>query len=199
MNKLAELYPELGWLVVELQEEASLIPEQRRQVLASLRGYAQDGARLNFICTHNSRRSHLGMIWAAVAAHVAGLSITTFSGGTEATALNPIMVAALQRAGFRVDNPGGENPHYRVSFAEGVAPLICFSKRYDDPVNPASGFAAVMTCAEADEHCPVISGADLRVALTYDDPKAADGTPEEVERYDERLRQIGRELLWALS
>lgn len=139
------------------------------------------------------------MIWAAVAARLAGLPISTYSGGTEATALNPRMVAALKRAGFRVENPGGDNPHYRVWFAGDVAPLVCFSKRYDDPVNPTAGFAAVMTCSDADENCPFINGAEVRIALTYEDPKVADDTPQEAERYDERLRQIGRDLIWALG
>jgi len=56
-----------------------------------------------------------------------------------------------------------------------------------------------MTCSDADENCPFIPGAELRLPLTYDDPKAADDTPQEAARYDERLRQIGRELFFALS
>ncbi|MEM6771423.1 MAG: protein-tyrosine-phosphatase, partial [Bacteroidota bacterium] len=76
---------------------------------------------------------------------------------------------------------------------------ICFSKRYDDAVNPKANFAAVMTCSDADENCPFIPGADVRIPLTYEDPKVADGTPEEATVYDERLREIGRELLWALA
>lgn len=193
------VYPEVARLVAVLRKEAELIPEPRKEVLLQLRAYAADGGALNFICTHNSRRSHLGMIWAAVAAHLSGRSLVTYSGGTEATALNPRMVAALQRAGFRVEDPGGDNPRYRVSFADDVAPLTCFSKRYDDPVNPTAGFAAVMTCSEADENCPFIPGAGARIPLTYEDPKVADDTAKEKERYDERLRQIGRELLWALG
>ena len=193
------LFPELTTLVTSLRAEATLIPEERKEVLRQLRAYAQSGGALNFICTHNSRRSHLGMIWAAVAAHLSGRTIQTFSGGTEATALNPRMVAALRRAGFRVENPGGENPHYQIYFSDEETPLVCFSKRFDDPVNPTAGFAAVMTCSDADENCPFIPGAEVRIPLTYEDPKVADDTPEEAERYDERLRQIGRELIWALG
>ena len=198
-NNNVVIYPELARLIHELRREGDLIPADRKHSLLGLREFVRGGGALNFICTHNSRRSHLGMIWAAVAAHLSGRPLATYSGGTEATALNPRMVAALQRAGFRVEDPGGDNPRYRVSFAEDVAPLTCFSKRYDDPVNPTAGFAAVMTCSEADENCPFIPGAAKRIPLTYEDPKVADDTLEEAERYDERLRQVGREIIWALG
>ena len=43
--------------------------------------------RLIFICTHNSRRSHMAQLWAQTAAAYHGVAaIETFSGGTEATA-----------------------------------------------------------------------------------------------------------------
>lgn len=194
------LYPDLQLLVDQLYTEADRIPEERKVTLRKLRNYVgkQQPAQLNFICTHNSRRSHLGMIWAAVAAATEGLGqLKTYSGGTEATALNPRMVAALRRAGFRVEDPGGANPRYLISYSNDAPPLVCFSKKYDHPANPADHFAAVMTCDQADQNCPLIPGADARISLTYADPKAADDTPEEAARYDERLRQIGRELLWA--
>lgn len=198
-----ELYPSLARTVAALTQEFRTIPAARRQRLAQLAAYVRSQppgqAKLNFICTHNSRRSHLGMIWAVVAANHYGLLVSSFSGGTEATAFNPRAVAALERAGFRVRNPGGANPHYEVSFAQNQPALICFSKRYDDPVNPDKQFAAVMTCSEADEACPLIVGTDLRLPLTYEDPKEADDTPQERLRYDERVAQIGRELLYAFS
>lgn len=140
------------------------------------------------------------MIWAAVAARHFGLGkVVTYSGGTEATAFNPRAVAALQRAGFDVENPGGDNPPYLVSYADDLPPLVCFSKRYDHPANAAPAFAAIMTCSDADENCPFIPGAELRLPLTYEDPKIADDTPAEAERYDERVAQIGREVLYAFS
>jgi len=191
-------------LITDLRAEAHLVPAARKAQLHRLADYVRgkngDPVHLNFICTHNSRRSHLGMIWAAVAVHHFGLTnVTTYSGGTEATAFNSRAVGALTRAGFRVDNPGGDNPRYRIHFADGAAPLVCFSKTYDDPANAKDAFAAIMTCSDADENCPLIPGAELRMPLTYEDPKAADDTPEEAARYDERLRQIGRQILWAFS
>jgi arsenate reductase len=196
--------PDLTNLLARLSAEATLIPALRKQQLAGLADYlkTQKGQpiHLSFICTHNSRRSHLGMIWAAVAAAHYGLeNVSTYSGGTEATAFNPRAVAALQRAGFYVECPDGENPRYLVHFSGEQPPLTCFSKVYDHPDNPQQDFAAIMTCSDADENCPVIPGVKLRLPLTYEDPKVADDTPFEEERYDERVAQIGRELLYAFS
>lgn len=198
------LFPQLSALAEALLQEKPQIPEERQAILQRLAGYIArqqgGGVQLNFICTHNSRRSHIAQIWAAAgAAYFSIPGVETYSGGTEATAFNPRAVAALRRAGFQIHNPGGENPHYQVAFAETQAPLICYSKTFDAPANPQSGFAAIMTCSDADENCPFIPGADLRLPLTYDDPKAADDTPEETARYDERVRQIGREILHAMQ
>ena len=200
----APLYPELAGYVDRLLTEQDLIPAERQHRLRQLGRYVHERAdrtaALTFICTHNSRRSHLAQIWAAVAAHHFGLDhVRTYSGGTEATTFNPRAVAALNRSGYRIETPGGDNPHYRLYFAPAAPPLECWSKTFDDPANPATDFAAVMTCSEADTNCPFIPGADLRIALPYQDPKEADGTPAEADRYDERVRQIGRELLFALK
>lgn len=142
----------------------------------------------------------MGQVWAATAAAHHGIDgVRTYSGGTEATAFNPRAVAAMQRAGFAIENPGGQNPHYLVRFAETGPSMECFSKSYDDPANPGEGFAAIMTCSEADEACPVVLGAALRLPLRYDDPKVADGTSEEAAAYDERCLQIATEMLYLFS
>lgn len=204
-KRKTNLHPPLQAYLASLSEEFDLIPAGRKKQLAALADYlirksaANEPAALHFICTHNSRRSHLGQIWAAAVAAYYGLQgVTTYSGGTEATAFNPRAVAAMERAGFQIENPGGNNPRYRVSFSPDVPALSCFSKTYDDPVNPQREFAAIMTCSEADENCPFIPGAEFRLPLTYDDPKEADDTPAETARYDERVRQIGREVLYAM-
>ena len=198
------LYPQLQQYIQQFQDEAGLIPETRKIQLEQLASYLSNEQEqdfsLNFICTHNSRRSHISQIWAATAAYHYGLTaVKTFSGGTEATAFNSRAVAAMKRAGFDIKSPGGENPHYEVTFADDVAELICFSKTFDDVANPQRDFAAIMTCSQADEGCPFIPGASWRLALTYEDPKEADDTPEEQSRYDERVRQIGREIFYAFS
>lgn len=203
----AELLPRLRAYVTELQHESPMIPQERKALLQQLSEYitqsAQKGqpAYLHFICTHNSRRSQLSQVWAATAAAYHGLSQTVgaFSGGTEATAFNPRAIAALERAGFVAYTAGQSNPLYQISFSNASVPLRCFSKTFAHPDNPQQGFAAIMTCTEAEENCPVIPGAAFRLALPYEDPKAADGTPEEGARYDERTRQIGREILYAMQ
>jgi arsenate reductase len=189
-----------------LISEFNQITPERKEALEKLTAYIRAqkdsgfAVQLTFICTHNSRRSHLGQIWAAAAASYYGIEgVTTYSGGTEATAFNPRAVAAMERAGFVIDNPGGDNPRYLVHFTEGDAGIRCFSKKYDDAVNPQKDFAAIMTCSQADADCPFIPGAKFRLALPYNDPKEADNTPQETERYDERCRQIGREIMYAFS
>ena len=159
-----------------------------------------EAAELIFICTHNSRRSQMAELWAAAAAQHFGIDgVRTFSGGTEATAFDPRAVAAMERAGFLVRTRGGENPRYRVRFSDDAPALECFSKTYDDAFNPARGFAAIMTCSDADEACPVVLGAALRARLPYDDPKVADGTPDETLQYDARCMQIATEMLYLFS
>lgn len=157
---------------------------------------------LTFICTGNSRRSHLAQMWAAAAAHHYGIDrVGTYSGGTDPSAFDPRTSAALERSGFVIERqePDGENPRSLVHYAEGAPPIAAFSKRYDDPVNPQHDFVAIMTCGEADQNCPLIRGAVLRVSLTYEDPKVADDTPEESARYDERSRQIATEMLYLFA
>ncbi len=182
------------------------LPKERRLPLDELarwvRMQLESGkpAKLTFICTHNSRRSHMAELWASVAAAYYSIdAVETYSGGTEATAFNPRAVAAMNRAGFKMLSPGGENPHYHVTFAENVPPRTNFSKTYDDPFNPDSNFAAAMTCTEADGACPFVKGAAIRVALPYEDPKVADGTPEEAAKYDERTLQIATEMFYLFS
>ncbi len=199
-----KLFPEIKHYIDKLMDEADQIPEPRKQLLRRLSNYLKGEStgikKLNFICTHNSRRSHLAQVWATVAAAYYGLSdIETYSGGTEATAFNPKAVAALRRVGFQLSHSGTSNPHYFIKYAEDLPALECWSKTFDDPVNPDQDFAAIMTCSDADENCPYIPGVKLRLPLTYDDPKIADNTPEETDHYDERTRQIGREIFFTFK
>ncbi|MEL6106187.1 MAG: protein-tyrosine-phosphatase [Planctomycetota bacterium] len=171
-----------------LKESATLISAKRA-------GGGELG--LNFICTHNSRRSHLSQIWAQVAAHACGLrSLTFLSGGTEATACNPRVIASLRRAGFSVVNPTptDSNPHYLLQFSDDAEPIELFSKMFDDPFNGQSDFIAMMCCDHADQNCPVINGSVGRVSLHYRDPKESDETPNESAVYDQRRDEIGAEM-----
>lgn len=187
--------------------QAEITPE-RQQLLLQLADYVR-GRRdkglpiqLNFICTHNSRRSHLGQIHAQLAAYHYGVQdVHCFSGGTETTAVNFRVVRELLEAGFDLEVVGGteDNPLYLLRFADDAEPLRLFSKTYGDAENPTEGFAAVMTCDHADEHCPIIPGADARLPIRYVDPKASDDTPEEKATYHARSLQILSEMLWAFS
>lgn len=196
------LFPELEGAIDRCLGDGE-IHEERRMLLERISDFVvaelADGqpARLVFICTHNSRRSHLAQLWAQVAARVYGVTgVETYSGGTDATAFNPRAVAALRRAGFLIEPfTDGANPIYEVGFSDGMEPLQAFSKVYDASPNPREGFAAIMTCSSADAACPTVAGADERIAIPYDDPKEADGTEREAEVYDERCRQIAREML----
>ncbi len=158
-----------------------------------------DNPRLNFICTHNSRRSQMGQVWAHVAANYFNIHCEAFSGGTEATAFHTNAIGALARAGFEIQASSNNNPKVTLRFSKEVDPIVCFSKTYDDDANPKENFAAIMTCSEADQECPVVFGAAERIKLLYEDPKEADGTSTEEAKYDERCRQIAIEMFYVFS
>lgn len=162
---------------------------------------SKEEINLTFICTHNSRRSHISQIWAQTAAAYYGVEkIHCFSGGTEATAFNPRAVKAMKKAGFNIATADTtENPVYEVQYSSDAKALKAFSKKYEDPFNPQEGFIAVMTCNHADEACPIVFGADKRVSITYIDPKVSDNTPEEEATYENRSIQIGREMFYTFN
>lgn len=180
------------------------ITEDRKKILQPLISYIQDrinnnlDINLNFICTHNSRRSHLSQIWAQTMAYYLNISnVYCYSGGTEATAMNKNIVEALLKNGFEIQNLSKtENAIYAIKYAENKQPIIGFSKKYDDSFNPVSEFCAIMTCSQADEGCPFIAGAEKRVPVTYEDPKAYDNTPLEKDKYLERSLEIASEMLY---
>jgi len=191
----------------ELTREFEMIPMERKLLLDKIVSYIQskrtEGRPVNlvYICTHNSRRSHFGQVWAHVASSFFGIKdVFTFSGGTEATAFNQNAIDAFTRIGFEMKKIAeGVNPTYAVVFDTSIPPAICFSKEYDHPQNPQSAFAAIMTCSDAEENCPFIPGVELRIGTTYEDPKAFDNTPFQNEKYDERCRQIARETFYVFS
>ncbi len=56
-----------------------------------------------------------------------------------------------------------------------------------------------MTCSQADEGCPFIAGAEVRIPITFEDPKKSDNTPEQTQVYAERSLQIAAEMLYVFS
>lgn len=183
------------------------ISEDRKTILAPLVDFIQKRLEeqkevtINFICTHNSRRSHLSQVWAQVASAYYGLpNVTCYSGGTEETAMFPKVVKTLEDQGLliiKISNT--ENPVYAIKFDESKHPIIGFSKKYDSSFNPTYGFAAIMTCSQADGGCPFIAGADKRIPITFEDPKMSDDTPEQTKVYNERSLQIGAEMFYVFS
>ena len=201
------MYSSIKYYCNDLVANFKNIPSQRKELLKKIADYIvtkqkkREQVNLVYICTHNSRRSHFGQVWAKVASQYFKVkNINTFSGGTEATAFNINAINALKRVGFEVEAINAtKNSTYRVSFDKSQPPIICFSKVYNDPENPMAGFAAIMTCSDAEENCPFIPGVELRLGTTYDDPKAFDNTPLQDTKYDERCRQIALETLYVFS
>lgn len=201
-----ELLPEIKSYCDVCSADFKTIEKERRKTLEKVSDYIstklenEEFVNLLFVCTHNSRRSQFGQIWAAVAAAYCGIgNIKTFSAGTEETAFNKRAVQAIQRVGFKVDGTVGTNPRYSIKFSNEVGALDCFSKTIEHSVNPSQGFAAIMTCSDAAENCPVVIGAEYRESLTYEDPKVSDRTPHETTTYDERCKQIATEMLYLFS
>ena len=183
------------------------VSEERKAILQPLVDYIQNKVdlneeiRLNFICTHNSRRSHLSQIWAQTLAFQFGIkNVYCYSGGTEATAMFPKVGETLVNQGFQIQKLSEEqNPVYAVKFDDNQYPNICFSKAYFDDFNPKTNFGAIMTCNNADEGCPMVFGAEARFSIKYDDPKAFDGTDLMNEKYAERSLQIASEMYFVFS
>lgn len=191
-----------------LEQEFDAIPSQQKEKLLLLSNYIQQKIQqkqivnLIVVCTHNSRRSHIGQLWLAVAADYYKIpNVQTFSGGTESTTFNLRAVQAFERIGFGVDcdNVSSSNPFYYIKWSDTMSPYIAFSKKYDDFPNPSQNFAAIMVCTQADEGCPMVLGCDFRLSLPYEDPKNYDDSALETTKYDERCREIGRELFWVMS
>ncbi|MDW3651602.1 MAG: hypothetical protein R8P61_31265 [Bacteroidia bacterium] len=202
------LFPPLLEFMNDRAKEFDQISAERKVLLGQLSTYLStkyqkaETPKLIVICTHNSRRSHMGQIWLSVAAEYLTLPhLESYSGGTEATAFNHRSVAALQKSGLeiRTENADSKNPVYQLSWKADMDAYRAFSKKFSDPPNPEQAFAAIMVCTEADEACPFVPGAEFRLALPFVDPKAFDDTDLEAEKYEERSRQIAREILFALK
>tara|TARA_R100001369_G_scaffold75025_1_gene103832 strand:+ start:1947 stop:2579 length:633 start_codon:yes stop_codon:yes gene_type:complete len=183
------------------------ISEERKEILQPLADFiqsktdAKEPIRINFICTHNSRRSHLSQVWAQTMAFYFNIkNVQCYSGGTESTALFPMVAETLKNTGFQIETISeGKNPIYSIKYAENEPAVIGFSKKLDDAFNPKSEFAAVMTCSQADGGCPFIVGAEKRIPITFEDPKAFDNTPQQAEKYQERSFQIATELMYIFA
>ena len=199
------LFLKIEDLIKSLNTET--ISSERKTVLQPLTDFIQSKVsgnqeiRINFICTHNSRRSHLSQVWAQTMANYFNIkNVFCYSGGTESTALFPMVAETLQNSGFQINTISkNENPIYSIKYADNEHPIIGFSKKLDDDFNPKSEFVAIMTCDSANEACQFVPGAKKRIPITFEDPKAFDNTPQQAEKYNERSLQIATELFYVFS
>jgi arsenate reductase (thioredoxin) len=129
------MYPKIKFYLDELKNQFDSIPNERKEILTTIANYIGSKKELGrpinlvYICTHNSRRSHFGQVWAKAAADYYGIQhVNTFSGGTEATAFSRNAIDTLQRAGFEIKQMSdSENPVYHV-FHNDAERCICISK-----------------------------------------------------------------------
>ena len=199
------LLSEIENVIKELNPQT--ISSERKAVLQPLTDFIQSKVsnqqeiRINFICTHNSRRSHLSQVWAQTMANYFNIkNVFCYSGGTEATALFPMVAETLKKQGFEIFKLSDTNNSvYTIKYSENEHPVIGFSKKLDDDFNPKSEFVAIMTCDSANEACPFVPGAEKRIPITFEDPKAFDNTPQQAEKYNERSLQIATELFYVFS
>ena len=193
--------------IINNKIDVQSISEERKAVLQPLIDFIQQKVNdrqdinINFICTHNSRRSHLSQVWAQVAsAHFNIPNVHCYSGGTEETSLFPKVAETLTNQGFNIFKIADtNNPVYAIKYSDNALPVIGFSKKYDSPFNPVSAFTAIMTCSQADGGCPFIAGAEKRIPITFEDPKISDNTPKQSQVYAERSLQIATEMVYVFS
>lgn len=199
------MYTKLSQTISSLPFER--LSAERMEILQPFIDYLQHHIQnhrpinLNFICTHNSRRSILAQIWAQTLAYYFKIDqVYCYSGGTEATAVFPKVVQTLHSHGFEVYTFSNEdNPVYAIKCDKNLPAMICFSKEYSHFFNPTSDFTAIMTCNHADEVCPVVNGADARFSINYDDPKVYDDTTWMDLKYQERSLEIANEMYYVFS
>ncbi len=200
-----KLFPSLESTTIALKNNT--ITAERKEILQLLIGAIQEKVdnnkeiRLNFICTHNSRRSHLSQIWAQALAHYFSIkNVYCYSGGAEATSVYPMVISTLKNQGFKIEKLAEiAIPIYAIKYSDNEHPIIAFSKTMDAFFNPKNNFIAIMTCSQADEACPFVPGAKKRIPLTYEDPKLYDNSSLQEQKYQERSLEIASELFYVFS
>ena len=206
MNPFQQTLEELEERCIHLPQN---IPSRRLAILNQLAHWVSEQpltkpTDIMIICTHNSRRSQMGQIWLQAAAwHFELQNVRAWSGGTEGTAFYASALSALRKQGVSIvktesDNGIHSNPTYRVQLQDNRPSFYALSTPYMHPMNPNSGFAAVLVCDTADQGCPVVQGAAARFALPYVDPKISDGSAEEAQVYSIRSLEIGTEMFYVM-
>ena len=200
-------HPQLVDFCESITTEFDAISDSRKESLRQLSAYIVgkrrlgEPARITVICTHNSRRSHLGKAWLHVASLWYGIyNFESYSGGTETTAFHQNAVDALSRSGVELlKAENGTNPVFLMRYGTSLPGMAMYSKHYEDTPNPMDSFCALIVCEEAEKACPVVIGAEARVPIPYSDPKHFDDSDVFATKYDEINREIAREMFYVFS
>ena len=196
---------DLTLYVRKVEASQDQLTADRRELLLPIFDFcaSRKGQSINlvFICTHNSRRSHLAHVWADLFSKYFKLdNINCYSSGTEATAIYFQSKESLERSGFQFNKiENGANPKYMINagFEKQIGPI--YSKSIDDLDTNGERFVAIMVCDHADQNCPFIPEAEQRYSLPYRDPKEFDTTPTVTDKYDERSFQISQEMYFLMK
>lgn len=200
------MYPKIELIISKLLVSFDSIPLPRKQKLIELACHlkltlcSSNKLNLLFVCTHNSRRSHMGQLWGQLAANYYKMdNVNSFSAGTEVTELNSNVIEMLQKVGFMVSTfQTVSNPAYLIEFGQNQS-LTCFSKLIEHESNPKSDFFAIMMCTEAEANCPFVPGAIHRFGLPFDDPKVYDNTLKVSDAYLSTFEEIGIQILFLFN
>ncbi len=129
--------------------------------------------KILFLCTHNSCRSQMAE---GLVNFYLGDRFQAFSGGTQATQVNPLASQVL--AELEIDISGHR------------------SKTLDEFAGEEFDYVITL-CGSANEQCPLFFGGVRRIHIGFDDPSQLPGTPEEVLPEFRRVRDEIRHKLTA--
>lgn len=198
LKKAKDFFEDANRNIIISESRKTLLQKIAKKIATNY--HFNNSININFICTHNSRRSQLGQVWAYFASDYFNLSINALSGGTEVTAFHRNTVKTLKDVGFIfvVEKFSHSNPVYAISFNETTKPIQGFSKLYNHPIN-TSPYLVLTTCNNADENCPFIPEAMHRFHLPYKDPKHSDDLPSQEETYLQTNKEIAAEMYFLFN
>ncbi|HQR06652.1 MAG TPA: hypothetical protein PLN21_07515 [Gemmatales bacterium] len=210
MNEPDRLFPKIKQYLDDQSVKLVRVAEAHQAALYELSRWIarreKKPSDIIMVCTGNSRRSILGATMGNIVAAYRNKNHLRFhSAGTAPSAFNSRTIATLKEIGLVIEATGSQakvgakkeaNPHYRIEWGKGAnTSVVEYSKLLDDVALPGRDFAAVMVCDDADAKCPTVAGADLRVSMTFLDPKAFDGTKEESAEYGKTRDLLAQTML----
>ncbi len=179
-------------------ERKSILHNIARKIITTFYGDGQ--CNVLFVCTHNSRRSQASQLLFNHFIQSCHLEIKAFSAGTEATCFNQSMIHAASYFGFDLTTDKESlNPIYELQNQPYQDSMQYFSKVVDHKINPKKSTVAIMVCNDADKNCPIISSANYRLPLPFQDPKSSDGKQHEAATYQASFVEIGAEMLYLVN